>query len=137
MNIPGTLYPDGSVTYSIPKYSIGTRALSLNDILEMCGREKIRVYEDPINGDIRLYTRHESKHLNHARLGQCPNCGANDWMPTFMLQSRPIVQLPYVVNSVARMREAMAIKKELEDRDQELYEVVYYSCAYCGTRKDK
>lgn len=96
-----------------------------------------RAMFDPKRQEVTVHHKSDMKHYAHARLGQCPNCGANDWMPTFMLQSRPIVQLPYVVNSVARMREAMAIKKELEDRDQELYEVVYYSCAYCGTRKDK
>jgi rubrerythrin len=110
----------------------------MNDIREMCGREKFYVYEDPKKCEIRLYTRHEAKHLNHARLGQCPNCGANDWSPTFMLRYYPIVKLPYVVNSVYRRKKAMAIKKELEDQGYgELYEVINYSCAYCGTRKEK
>ena len=104
MNIPGTLYQDGSVAYSISKYS--THALSINDIREMCGLEKIYAYEDPKKCEIRLYTRHEVKHLNHARLGQCPNCGANDWSPSFMLNT------------------------------DELYELIDYSCAYCGTRKE-
>lgn len=105
MNIPGIFYPDGSVAYSIPKYS--THSLSTNDIREMCGREKFYVYEDPKKCEIRLYTHYEVKHLNHARLGQCPNCGANDWTPTFMLNT------------------------------DELYELINYSCAYCGTRKEK
>ena len=109
MNIPGTYYPDGSVAYSIPKYS--THAMSMNDIREMCGREKIYAYEDPRKCEIKLYSHHEAKHLNHARLGQCPNCGANDWIPTFMLNVDKII-IP------------------------ELYELIDYSCAYCGTRKE-
>ena len=120
MNIPGTLYPDGSVAYSIPNCS--THSLSLNDIREMCGRERICVYDDPKKCETKLYSYHEAKYLNHARLGQCPNCGANDWLPTFMLRSRPIVHLPYA----------------LPDRCyDELYEIIDYSCAYCGTRKEK
>lgn len=107
MNIPGTLYPDGSVAYSIPKYS--TYGLSTNDIRKMCGLE-FYAYEDPKKCEIRLYSRHEVKHLNHARLGQCPNCGANDWSPSFMLRSRP---------------------------GDGLYELIDYSCAYCDTRKEK
>lgn len=105
MNIPGTFYPDGSVAYSVPKYS--THALSINDIREMCGLERIYAYEDPKKCEIKLYSHHEAKYLNHARLGQCPNCGANDWSPTFMLNT------------------------------DELYELINYSCAYCGTRKEK
>lgn len=106
MNIPGTFYPDGSVAYHIPKYS--THALSMNDICESIrGRGNIYVYDDPRTGEIKLYTRHDFKYLNHARLGQCPNCGANDWIPTFMLNT------------------------------DELYELIDYSCAYCGTRKEK
>lgn len=104
MNIPGTYYPDGSVAYSIPKYS--THALSLNNIREMYERSGIYAYEDHRNCTIKLYSRHEVKHLNHARLGQCPNCGANDWSPSFMLNT------------------------------DELYELINYSCAYCGTRKE-
>lgn len=106
MNIPGTLYPDGSVAYSIPKYTIGNHALSLNDIREMCGLKRIYAYEDPRKCEIKLYSYREAKYLNHARLGQCPNCGANDWSPSFMLNT------------------------------DELYELIDYSCAYCGTRKE-
>lgn len=106
MNIPGTPYPDWSVEYSIPKYS--THALSLNDIREMWrGRGNIYLYEDYKKCEIKLFTRHDFKYLNHRRLGQCPNCGANDWSPTFMLNT------------------------------DELYELIDYSCAYCGTRKEK
>ena len=69
--------------------------------------EEWRAMFDPIRQELVVRTKSEMVNLDHARFDPCPNCGANDWRAHFR-----------VINQ---------IESKLD----------HYSCAYCGTRKEK
>lgn len=71
--------------------------------------EEWRAMFDPNRQEVTVHCRSEMKHYAHARLGQCPNCGANDWMPFFRIGGH------YGYD----------------------HTLDHYNCAYCGTRKEK
>lgn len=68
---------------------------------------EMREMYDPIHQEVVIQTKSEMVNLDHARFDPCPNCGANDWR--------------------AHFRTINQIESKLD----------HYSCAYCGTRKEK
>ena len=70
--------------------------------------EEWRAMFDPCRQEVTVHCKSEMKHYAHARLGQCPNCGANDWMPFFRIGGN-------------RGYDAT---------------LDHYTCVYCGTRKE-
>lgn len=69
--------------------------------------EEWRAMFDPIHQEVVIQTKSEMVNLDHARFNPCPNCGANDWRAHFR-----------VINH---------IESKLD----------HYTCAYCGTRREK